>query len=50
MKRLVECIVAARRANAAADTRAWEREMDERVYRRCGLTPEEIQIVEGTAK
>jgi len=60
VKRLVECIVAARRANAAADTRAWEREMDERVYRLYlpaprlrqagGLTPEEIQIVEGTAK
>lgn len=42
--------VAAKRANPAADTSAWEREMDERVYRLCGLTPEEIQIVEGAAK
>jgi len=58
--KLMDQILAAKRADAAADTSAWEREMDERVYRLYlpaprlrqagGLTPEEIQIVEGTAK
>jgi len=28
----------------------WEREIDERVYRLYGLTPEEIKIVEGNSK
>jgi len=32
------------------DTRALEREIDELVYALYGLTPEEIQIVEGAAK
>ena len=40
-------ILAAKRADAAADVSAWEREIDERVYRLYGLTPEEIKIVEG---
>jgi hypothetical protein len=29
---------------------ALEREIDQQVYALCGLTPEEIKIVEGTAK
>jgi adenine-specific DNA-methyltransferase len=29
---------------------AWEREIDERVYRLYGLTPEEIRIVEESLK
>jgi hypothetical protein len=29
---------------------AWEREIDQLVYALYGLTPEEIQIVEGAAK
>jgi adenine-specific DNA-methyltransferase len=37
-------------AHAAADTRAWERDIDQRVYRLYGSTPEEIQIVEEGAK
>ena len=45
MKR-VDKILAAKRGNPAADTSAWEREMDERVYRLYGLTPEEIKVVE----
>jgi hypothetical protein len=32
------------------DTIAWEREIDELVYALYGLTPEEIQLVEGVAK
>jgi hypothetical protein len=38
------CILAAK----AADTSAWEQEIDERVYKLYGLTAEEIKIVEGT--
>ena len=35
--------------DAEADTSGWEREIDELVYALYGLTPEEIQIVEGNA-
>ena len=48
--KLVERILAAKRADAAADVTAWEREIDERVYRLYGLTPEEIKIVEEAGK
>jgi hypothetical protein len=34
----------------AADGSAWEREIDERVYRLYGLTLEEIRIVEETCR
>jgi Alw26I/Eco31I/Esp3I family type II restriction m6 adenine DNA methyltransferase len=44
--KLVDKILAAKRADPAADTRAWEREIDQHVYRLYGLTPEEIKIVE----
>jgi len=41
-------------ASAATQTRLsvsqWEREIDERVYRLYGLTPEEIKFVEETSK
>ena len=57
---LVDKILAAKRANPQADTSAWEREIDERVYRlhlpaprlrqAGGLTPEEIKIVDEAAK
>jgi adenine-specific DNA-methyltransferase len=47
---LVDKILAAKRANPQADTSAWEREIDERVYRLYGLTPEEIKIVEEGGK
>jgi hypothetical protein len=51
------CILAAKRADAAAEqpsrgatacqaVSAWEREIDERVYRLYGLTAEEIKMVE----
>lgn len=43
---LVDRILAAKRADASADVTALEREIDERVYRLYGLTPEEIKIVE----
>jgi len=45
--RLVDRILAAKRADADADTRAWEREIDELVYQLYGLTEDEIKIVEG---
>ena len=48
--KLVDRILVARRANPAADTSAWEREIDDRVYRLYGLTKEEIKIVKGAAK
>ncbi len=46
----VKRILAAKEANPAADTTALEREIDQQVYALYGLTPEEIAIVEGTAK
>lgn len=36
--------------DAAADVSAPERELDELVYALCGLTPEEVKLVEGAAK
>lgn len=38
--------LSAKRADAAADVSALEREIDQHVYRLYGLTPEEIKIVE----
>ena len=43
---LVDRILKAKRAKPSADTTALEREIDERVYRLYGLTPEEIRMVE----
>lgn len=40
----------AKRANPAADTTALDREIDERVYRLYGLTPDEIKVVEEGTK
>jgi hypothetical protein len=45
-----ETVVSRLRANASADTSALEREIDQHVYALYGLTPEEIQIVEGATK
>jgi adenine-specific DNA-methyltransferase len=45
----VDCILKTKQANAAADTSALEREIDERVYRLYGLTPDEIRLVEESA-
>ena len=47
---LVDRILKAKRAKPSADTTALEREIDERVYRLYGLTPQEIQIVEESGK
>jgi hypothetical protein len=47
---LVERILSAKRANPLTDTSAWEREIDERVYRLYGLTPDEIKLVEESGK
>jgi len=47
---LVDEILLAKRADPAADTSALEREIDQHVYRLYGLTPEEIEIVEGDGK
>ena len=41
------CILAAKAANAEADTSVLEREIDQLVYKLYDLTPEEIAIVEG---
>jgi hypothetical protein len=46
----VERILAAKQKHPAADTSALERETDQQVHALYGLTPEEIKIVEGTAK
>jgi adenine-specific DNA-methyltransferase len=49
LTKLVMRILAAKRKDGpAADTSALEQEIDERVYRLYGLTPEEIRLVEGT--
>ena len=47
---LVDRILKAKRTNPSADTIALERDIDERVYRLYALTPEEIKIVEESAK
>jgi adenine-specific DNA-methyltransferase len=44
---LAERVLAAKRADPAADSSALEREIDQRVYALYGLTPEEIKLVEG---
>jgi len=46
----VQRILAAKRANPVADTSAWERDIDERVYRLYGLTAEEMKIVEESVR
>jgi hypothetical protein len=46
----VDKILAAQRADAAADVSAWERGIDQRVYRLYVLTAEEIKIVEGASE
>ena len=49
VERLVARIFGAKPRDAGADVSALEREIDELVYALHGLTPEEIQIVEGNA-
>jgi len=48
--KLVESILTSKLAHPGADTTALEREIDQLVYKLYGLTPEEIKLVEGTAK
>jgi hypothetical protein len=50
MERLVDRVLAAKQRDAEADVSALEREMNQLVYALYGLTPEEIQTVEGVAK
>ena len=45
--KLVDCILAAKRENPAADTSVLEKQIDQLVYKLYGLTEEEIAIVEG---
>lgn len=45
--KLVERILAAKRANPQADTFKWEKEIDALVYQLYGLTEDEVKIVEG---
>jgi hypothetical protein len=45
--KLVERVLAAKRANPQADTSKWEREIDKLVYELYGLTEEEVKVVEG---
>jgi len=47
LEKLVAKNLAAKQTDPSADTSAFEREIDERVYRLYGLTKEEIAIVEG---
>ncbi len=47
---LVDTILTIKRDNPDADTSTLEREIDERIYRLYGLTPEEIRIVEESLK
>ena len=49
-ERLVNRILAAKQRDAGADVSALKREIDELVYGLYGLTPEEIQVVEGAGK
>ena len=47
---LAERVLAAKRADPAADTSAMEWEIDQRVYALYGLTAEEIKLVEERAR
>ena len=46
IERVVDRVLAAKQVDPSADVTAWEREIDERVYRLYCLTKEEIKIVE----
>ncbi len=48
--KFVKEILAAKAKNSNADTSVLEREIDQQVYALYGLTPEEIKIVEDSAK
>ena len=50
IENLVDKILAAKRANPAADVSAMEREIDQHVYKLYNLTPEEIKIVESISE
>lgn len=50
LSNLVDLILAAKERDGEADVSALECEIDHLVYELYGLTPEEIQIVEGSAK
>jgi hypothetical protein len=50
IKALVTRILSAKATDPAADTSAWEREIDRRLYELYGLTEGEIAIVEGSGK
>jgi len=50
LEALVDRILAAKQANPQADVTDLEREIDERIYRLYGLTPDEIRIVEESLK
>jgi Eco57I restriction-modification methylase/TaqI-like C-terminal specificity domain len=50
VERLVDRILAAKQRDAEANVSALEREIDQLVFALYGLTPQEIQIVQGSAK
>ena len=43
---LVDKILATKKTNHAADTTAWEKEIDQLVYQLYDLTDEEIRVIE----
>jgi hypothetical protein len=45
--KLVDKILEAKKENPEVDTSAWEKEIDQLVYKLYNLTEEEIKIVEG---
>jgi hypothetical protein len=50
VERLVDRILSAKQRDAGADVSAREREIDKWVYALYGLTPDEIKVVEASAK
>ena len=50
LSEIVDRIIAAKQRDAGADVSALEREIDQLVYALYGLTPDEIKIVEDSAK
>ncbi|MBI2497282.1 MAG: hypothetical protein HYV75_04950 [Opitutae bacterium] len=50
VEHLVDRILAAKTRNATTDVSGLERELNQLVYALYGLTPEEVKIVEGSAK
>ncbi|MCI7435959.1 MAG: hypothetical protein MSH22_05105 [Spirochaetia bacterium] len=44
---MINFLFTAKKADSQADTKEWEKQIDQKVYELYGLTDDEIKIVEG---